>query len=82
MENLDKKIYKVKILDIKDEFKNVKTYTLEKPEGLSWEEGSSFHLAIPGFNEGGERLIRNSSTTLASTPSQMMIQLILRPSFL
>ncbi|MDU2558012.1 MAG: hypothetical protein E7C95_03445 [Anaerococcus prevotii] len=54
MENTDYKIYKVKILDIKDEFKNVKTYTLEKPEGLSWEEGSSFHLAIPGFNEGGE----------------------------
>lgn len=54
MENIDKKIYKVKILDIKDEFKNVKTYTLEKPEDLTWEEGSSFHLAIPGFNEGGE----------------------------
>lgn len=54
MENIDKKIYRVKILDIKDEFKNVKTYTLEKPEGLTWDEGSSFHLAIPGFNEGGE----------------------------
>ena len=54
MENIDKKIYKVKILDIKDEFKNVKTYTLEKPEDLTWDEGSSFHLAIPGFNEGGE----------------------------
>ncbi|MDU2585472.1 MAG: hypothetical protein E7C85_09085 [Anaerococcus prevotii] len=54
MENTDYKIYKVKILDIKDEFKNVKTYTLEKPEDLTWDEGSSFHLAIPGFNEGGE----------------------------
>lgn len=54
MENMDNKIYRVKILDIKDEYKNVKTYTLEKPEGLSWDEGSSFHLAIPGFNEGGE----------------------------
>ena len=54
MENTDYKIYKVKILDIKDEFKNVKTYTLEKPEGLTWQEGSSFHLAIPGFNAKGE----------------------------
>lgn len=54
MENTDYKIYKVKILDIKDEFKNVKTYTLEKPEGLTWQEGSSFHLAIPGFNDKGE----------------------------
>lgn len=54
MENTDYKIYKVKILDIKDEFKNVKTYTLEKPEGLTWKEGSSFHLAIPGFNDNGE----------------------------
>lgn len=54
MENSDKIIYKVKILDIKDEYKNVKTYTLEKPEGMVWDEGSSFHLAIPGFNDGGK----------------------------
>ena len=54
MENLDKTIYKVKILDIKDEYKNVKTYTLEKPDGLRWDEGSSFHLAIPGFNKDGK----------------------------
>ena len=46
--------YQVKILDKKEEYKNVWTYTLEKPEALTWEEGSSFHLALPGYDEGEE----------------------------
>ena len=46
--------YQVKILDKKEEYKNVWTYTLEKPEDLTWEEGSSFHLALPGYDEGEE----------------------------
>lgn len=46
--------YKVKILDIVEEYKNVYTYTLEKPEGLLWDEGSSFHLALPGYDEAEE----------------------------
>lgn len=46
--------YKVKILDIKEEYKNVFTYTIEKPDELSWDEGSSFHLALPGYDEGEE----------------------------
>lgn len=46
--------YQVKILDIKEEYKYVYTFTLEKPENLTWEEGSSFHLAMPGYDEGEE----------------------------
>ena len=46
--------YQVKILDIKEEYKNVFTYTLEKPEDLVWDEGSSFHLALPGYDTGSE----------------------------
>ena len=46
--------HQVKILDIKEEYKNVFTYTLEKPEDLVWDEGSSFHLALPGYDTGSE----------------------------
>lgn len=46
--------YQVKILDIKEEYKNVYTYTLEKPEELVWDEGTSFHLGLPGYDEGSE----------------------------
>ncbi|MBM0046440.1 hypothetical protein JNO63_04965 [Anaerococcus sp. mt242] len=46
--------YQVKILDIKEEYKNVFTYTLEKPDELMWDEGSSFHLALPGYDTGSE----------------------------
>lgn len=46
--------YQVKILDKKEEYKNVYTYTLEKPEELKWDEGTSFHLALPGYDEGEE----------------------------
>ncbi len=45
---------KVKILDIKEEYMNVFTYTIEKPDHLDWEEGSSFHLALPGYDDGEE----------------------------
>lgn len=46
--------YQVKILDIKEEYKNVFTYNLEKPDALKWEEGSSFHLALPGYDKDKE----------------------------
>lgn len=46
--------YQVKILDIVEEYKNVYTYTLEKPDELDWDEGTSFHLALPGYDEGEE----------------------------
>ena len=46
--------YQVKILDKKEEYKNVFTYTLEKPNDLSWDEGSSFHLALPGYDKDEE----------------------------
>ena len=46
--------HQVKILDIVEEYKNVYTYTLEKPGDLNWDEGTSFHLALPGYDEGEE----------------------------
>lgn len=46
--------YQVKILDIKEEYKYVWTYTLEKPDDLKWQEGSSFNLALPGSDDGEE----------------------------
>ena len=52
MQDQEMIIYNAKILDIVEEYKGVKTYTIEKPEGLKWEEGASFHLAMPGFNDG------------------------------
>ncbi|MDD7045210.1 MAG: hypothetical protein PUI05_07165 [Peptoniphilaceae bacterium] len=39
--------YKVKILDIIDEIPNVKTFKLEKPDGVDFREGASFRLEIP-----------------------------------
>ena len=45
--------YQVKILDIKNEYDNVFTYSLEMPEGLKWDEGSSFHLALNDYDKGG-----------------------------
>lgn len=64
------KIYRAKILDIKDEFKNVKTYILEKPKGLNFDEGSSFRLAIPGFNhlaKANNKLVHNLSINSLDT---------------
>ncbi|MDO5047277.1 MAG: hypothetical protein Q4D88_01865 [Anaerococcus sp.] len=51
-EFLDKKIYDTKILDIKEDFDDVKTYILEKPTDLTYMEGASFRVAIPGFLDG------------------------------
>lgn len=39
--------YKVKILDIIDEIPDIKTFKLEKPEGVNFREGASFRLEIP-----------------------------------
>lgn len=55
---------KVKIIDIINEGKDVKTYLLEKPDDITWEEGSHFHIAMLGFDEGdkpNKSLVRHMS---------------------
>lgn len=57
-------IYWTKINKIIEETHEVKTYMLECPEGLTWEEGAHIHLALEGFNAGekpNRSLIRHMS---------------------
>ncbi|MGG0669387.1 dihydropteridine reductase [Lederbergia citrisecunda] len=57
-------IYWTKINKIIEETPEVKTYLLDCPEGLTWEEGSHIHLALEGFNAGDKpnrSLIRHMS---------------------
>ena len=43
--------HSLKIIDIIDEGNNTKTYLLEKPSDIEWEEGSHAHIAIKGYDE-------------------------------
>lgn len=55
---------RVKIIDIINEGKDVKTYLLDKPNDITWEEGSHFHIAMLGFDEGdkpNKSLVRHMS---------------------
>ncbi|GIN73065.1 hypothetical protein J14TS2_35400 [Bacillus sp. J14TS2] len=57
-------IYWSKINKIVDETPEVKTYFVDLPEGLTWEEGAHIHLALEGFNAGekpNRSLIRHMS---------------------
>ncbi|MBO0992423.1 dihydropteridine reductase [Bacillus sp. SD088] len=57
-------IYWSKINKIVDETPEVKTYFVDLPEGLTWEEGAHIHLALEGFNAGDKpnrSLIRHMS---------------------
>ncbi len=56
--------YKLKIVDIREETDKTKTYFLEKPEELNWEEGSHTHIAHNGYDEGefpNKNLVRHMS---------------------
>jgi ferredoxin--NADP+ reductase len=56
--------YKIKIKDIRDEAKGTKTYYLEKPEDLVWEEGAHTHIGLEGYDAGelpNKSLIRHMS---------------------
>ncbi|MDF2942234.1 MAG: hypothetical protein K0S01_1092 [Herbinix sp.] len=44
--------YKLKIEDIIEEAEGTKTYFLEKPVDLTWEEGAHTHIGLVGFDEG------------------------------
>lgn len=57
-------IYWTKINKIIEETPEVKTYLVDRPEDLSWEEGAHIHLALEGFNAGekpNRSLIRHMS---------------------
>ncbi len=56
--------YKMKIIDIKQEAKGVKSYIFEKPADFMWEEGAHTHIGLVGFDEGekpNKSLIRHMS---------------------
>lgn len=44
--------YQVQIIKIVDETDDIKTYYLEMPKGISWQEAAQMHVALPGFLDG------------------------------
>lgn len=57
-------IYWTKTNNIIEETPEVKTYMLDRPEGLTWEEGSFTHMGLKGFNAGDKpnrSLVRHMS---------------------
>lgn len=63
--------YRVKIIDIVEEAKGTKTYYFEKPEDLTWDEGSHLHVGLKGFDDEeqpNKKLVRHMS--IATLPSE------------
>ena len=57
-------IYWTKIKEIIEETPEIKTFHLECPEDVTWEEGAHIHLALEGFNAGekpNRALVRHMS---------------------
>ncbi|MBM7601477.1 ferredoxin--NADP+ reductase [Virgibacillus halotolerans] len=57
-------IYWTKINKIIEETPEIKTYLVDCPEGLTWEEGAHIHLGLEGFNAGekpNRSLVRHMS---------------------
>lgn len=57
-------IYWTKIKEIIEETPEIRTFHLECPQGLTWEEGAYTHLALEGFNAGekpNRALVRHMS---------------------
>ncbi|KRG13682.1 bifunctional nitric oxide dioxygenase/dihydropteridine reductase 2 [Virgibacillus soli] len=72
-------IYWSKINKIIDETPEVKTYLVDRPEGLTWEEGAHIHLALEGFNAGDKpnrSLIRHMS--ISTLPHENLIGITTR----
>ena len=56
--------YRLSIVDIIDESPNTKTYILEKPEELTWDEGSHIHCALEAYDNDelpNKALVRHMS---------------------
>lgn len=72
-------IYWTKINRIVDESPEIKTYYLDCPEGVTWEEGAHIHLALTGFNAGDKpnrSLVRHMS--ISTLPSEETIGITTR----
>lgn len=72
-------IYWLKIKDIIEETREIKTFLLERPEGFTWEPGAHTHFALPGFNAGDKpnrQLIRHMS--ISTHPSEEAIGITTR----
>lgn len=72
-------IYWVKVKNIIKESSEVRTFHLECPEGLTWEEGTFAHLAVKGFNEGdkpNKGLVRHMS--INTVPEENVIGITTR----
>lgn len=56
--------HKLKIVDIREEAEQTKTYLLEKPADFNWEEGSHTHIALNGYDDNelpDKSLVRHMS---------------------
>lgn len=72
-------IYWTKIHRIVEESPEVKTYYLDKPEDVTWEEGAHIHLALKGFNAGekpNRSLVRHMS--ISTLPNEQAIGITTR----
>jgi ferredoxin--NADP+ reductase len=66
--------YKLKIVEIKEETDKTKTYFLEKPEELNWDEGSHTHIAHNGYDDGefpNKNLVRHMSIMTLNNESRL-----------
>lgn len=62
------------IVDIREETNKTKTYLLEKPDELNWDEGSHTHIAHKGYDEGefpNKSLVRHMSIMTLSKENQL-----------
>lgn len=69
-------IYWTKIKEIIEETPEIKTFHLECPEGVTWEEGAHIHLALEGFNAGekpNRALVRHMSISTIQKEAAMGI---------
>jgi ferredoxin-NADP reductase len=72
-------IYWLKITNIIRETTEITTFLLERPQDFTWDEGAHTHLALKGFNTGGQpnrSLIRHMS--ISTVPSEDVIGITTR----
>lgn len=72
-------IYWTKIKEIIEETPEIKTFHLECPKGVTWEEGAHIHLALEGFNAGekpNRALVRHMS--ISTVQKEMAIGITTR----
>jgi ferredoxin-NADP reductase len=66
--------HKLKIVDIREEAEQTKTYLLEKPADFNWEEGSHTHIALNGYDDNeipDKSLVRHMSIMTLDTENRI-----------